>query len=144
MRSSRNALSFFSAHPLLSGAAAAVTASGLVGLEPSGDWPVAVGSKRYRGRLLARAVGSEILIINGLYPRSSSGEPTGGNAAGTAAIDIFRQRSRLHERERKRLSRRWPGDRIELPLLPIDRGPDLVAALSELLARELGREPAPS
>ena len=49
---------------------AAVTASGLVGLEPSGEWPVAVGSKRYRGRLLARAVGSEILIINELNMES--------------------------------------------------------------------------
>jgi stage II sporulation protein D len=43
---------------------AAVTASGEVVIEPAGDWPVAVGTRRYRGRLLARAVGSETLLIN--------------------------------------------------------------------------------
>ena len=59
-------------------------------------------------------------------------------------VELFRQRRDLHERERKRLARRWKGARIELPLLPIDRGIDLVAALGDLVARDLGRKAASS
>ncbi len=35
-------------------------------IEPAGEWPVAVESRRYRGRLRARAVGDEVLVINEL------------------------------------------------------------------------------
>jgi len=35
-------------------------------IEPAGDWPVAVSSRRYRGRLRARAVDGEALVINEL------------------------------------------------------------------------------
>jgi len=41
-----------------------VASAGEVVLEPAGDWPVAVGKRRYRGRLRVRVVGSEVLIIN--------------------------------------------------------------------------------
>jgi len=40
--------------------------SGEVAILPAGEWPVAVGSRRYRGRLRARAAGGEVLIINEL------------------------------------------------------------------------------
>ena len=43
-----------------------VTSAAEVVIEPAGDWPVAVGSRRYHGRLRARAVGSEALVINEL------------------------------------------------------------------------------
>ena len=43
-----------------------VTSTAEVVIEPAGDWPVAVGSRRYRGRLRARAVGDEALVINEL------------------------------------------------------------------------------
>ena len=43
-----------------------VASAGEVLLAPAGDWPVAVGQKRYRGRLRVRVVGSEVLIINEL------------------------------------------------------------------------------
>ncbi len=43
-----------------------VTGAGEFVIEPAGDWPVAVGDRRYRGILLARAVGTETLVINQL------------------------------------------------------------------------------
>ncbi len=43
-----------------------VTSAEEVLLEPAGDWPVAVGGRRYRGRLRVRSVGSEVLVINEL------------------------------------------------------------------------------
>ncbi len=45
---------------------AVVTGTGEFVIEPAGDWPVAVGDRRYRGILLARAVGNETLVINQL------------------------------------------------------------------------------
>ena len=47
-----------------------VTSTAEVVIEPAGDWPVAVGSRRYRGRLRARAVGDEALVINELNMES--------------------------------------------------------------------------
>ncbi len=46
------------------GAFAPGTAEAL--LEPAGSWPLAVGGRSYRGRLRARAVGAEVLLINEL------------------------------------------------------------------------------
>jgi stage II sporulation protein D len=43
-----------------------IVAPGEVVLEPSGEWPVAVGGLRYRGRLRLRAIGDELLVINEL------------------------------------------------------------------------------
>ncbi len=43
-----------------------VTSAGEAVLEPAGMWPVAVGGRTYRGVLLARAVGNEVLVINQL------------------------------------------------------------------------------
>lgn len=45
---------------------AVVTGAGEFVIEPAGDWPVAVGDRRYRGILVARAVGNETLVINQL------------------------------------------------------------------------------
>ena len=79
----------------------------------------------------------ELLIVNGLYPPGDGPGVTGPNAE---IVELFRERRRLHERERERLAGQWNGARIELPLLPIDRGVDLVAALGDLAARDLDRE----
>ena len=43
-----------------------LTSPGEVVLEPAGEWPVAVGSRRYRGRVVARVAGREALVINEL------------------------------------------------------------------------------
>ena len=47
-----------------------VTSPNEVTIEAAGDWPVVVGSQSYRGRLQARAVGSEALVINELNMES--------------------------------------------------------------------------
>jgi len=41
----------------------------------------------------------------------------------------------LNEAELARLSASWDGSLLELPLLPLDRGPALVNALASLLKR---------
>ncbi len=50
----------------LEGADGTLEAGGEVVLEPEGDWPVAVGRRRYRGRLRLRAVGGEVQVVNEL------------------------------------------------------------------------------
>jgi hypothetical protein len=56
----------------IEGASGGVVASGEeVLIEPAGDWPVVVGGwRRYRGRVRARAVGNETLVINELNMES--------------------------------------------------------------------------
>jgi stage II sporulation protein D len=56
----------------IEGAAGGVVTSGdEVLIEPAGDWPVVVGGwRRYRGRVRARAVGNETLVINELNMES--------------------------------------------------------------------------
>jgi stage II sporulation protein D len=48
-----------------------VTSGDEILVEPAGDWPVVVGGwRRYRGRVRARAVGNEVLVINELNMES--------------------------------------------------------------------------
>jgi stage II sporulation protein D len=56
----------------IEGASGGVVTSGdEVLIEPAGDWPVVVGGwRRYRGRVRARAVGDETLVINELNMES--------------------------------------------------------------------------
>jgi stage II sporulation protein D len=56
----------------IEGASGGVVTSGEeVLIEPAGDWPVVVGGwRRYRGRVRARAVGNETLVINELNMES--------------------------------------------------------------------------
>ncbi len=67
----------------------------------------------------------ELLVANGLYPPP----PDAGRRDALAAL--WRRRRRLNERELARLERHWQGPRIDLPLLPIDGGAELVAVLGE-------------
>jgi hypothetical protein len=77
------------------------------------------------------------LVVNGLYPPLP---PSPGAAAsrGEAATEdelttLWRRRREINVRELARLAESWPGPRVELPLLPLDRGPQLVAALERHL-----------
>jgi len=82
----------------------------------------------------------ELLVVNGLYPPVPGGggdEPAGGDPA----VELWLRRRALNEAELARLDAGWPGPRVELPLLPIDRGPELIAALAEILAGALGAAP---
>ena len=44
-------------------------------------------------------------------------------------LELWRRRRAVNDRQLERLAAGWPGPRVELPLLPVDRGPELLAAL---------------
>lgn len=88
-------------------------------------------------RMLADQLGrgADLVVVNGLYPEL----PGEGELAGAPAelVDLWRRRRAMNLRELARLDERWPRDetdRIHLPLLPVGRGPDLVAELERCLA----------
>ncbi len=69
------------------------------------------------------------VVVNGLFPPFPAGDP-----AEDAAGRLWRDRRAVNERELARLAAAWSGARPELPQLPLDSGPGLVAALAERLA----------
>ncbi|MBK8727179.1 MAG: AAA family ATPase [Holophagaceae bacterium] len=72
--------------------------------------------------------GPEAVVVNALYP------PCGVGAKGPSeALALWRERRQLNERELRRLKAGWKGDRIELPLLPVDRSPALLEDLLPFL-----------
>jgi anion-transporting ArsA/GET3 family ATPase len=81
---------------------------------------------------------ADLLVVNGLYP------PLPGAGAGMPEpewFDLWRTRRAGNERELTRLRGGWPGPLIELPMLPFDRGGELVAALRDRLAAALAQAP---
>jgi anion-transporting ArsA/GET3 family ATPase len=76
---------------------------------------------------LARA--PEAVVVNGLYPALPAALAT----AGGDALALWRDRRAANERELARLAAAWSGPSIELPLLPLERGPEIVAALAPRL-----------
>ena len=78
----------------------------------------------------------ELLVVNGLYPPfpQQAGRVAVG---GKTALTLWRQRREVNERELERLASAWPGPRVDLPLLALERGPALAAALGERLVRAL-------
>jgi len=77
----------------------------------------------------------ELVVVNALYPPLPSPPPSAPVAGG--AIELWRRRRELNERELARLTARWRGPLATLPLLPIDSGPALVEALSARLGAAL-------
>ena len=69
----------------------------------------------------------DLVVVNGLYPAVPEAGPRG------AWADLLRARHRMNQAERARLARSWDGPLLDLPLLPLERGPALVAALAEAL-----------
>ncbi|MFQ5350486.1 MAG: ArsA family ATPase [Thermoanaerobaculia bacterium] len=76
----------------------------------------------------------EVLVVNQLLPA----DPPPAAASETDAAKLWRCRRRLQEREMTRLAAAWAGERLELPLLPLDRGPQLIDALAAVAAGESG------
>ncbi len=77
----------------------------------------------------------QLVVVNAVYPAVP---PTVARIrAPDATTALWRRRRRVNERELDRLARRWPGPTAILPLLPLDRGPELVAALEVELDRAL-------
>ncbi len=77
----------------------------------------------------------ELLVVNGLVPAAP---PMPSIAAGeNELVSLWRRRRQLNERELARLRGSWPGPRLELPQLPLDRGPALLATLGRCLAEQI-------
>ena len=49
-------------------------------------------------------------------------------------VSLWRRRRLLNERELSRLKESWQGPRVELPQLPLDRGPELLGVLGRCFA----------
>jgi anion-transporting ArsA/GET3 family ATPase len=67
----------------------------------------------------------ELLVVNGLYPAW-----TAMSSAAGVLSRVWQTRRGINDRELLRLAREWSGPRIELPMLPVPRGPALVDALA--------------
>ncbi|HET9210750.1 MAG TPA: ArsA-related P-loop ATPase [Thermoanaerobaculia bacterium] len=72
----------------------------------------------------------ELLVVNGLYPP----EPPPSTGAENELVSLWRRRRKLNDRELARLKESWPGPRIELPQLPLDRGLALLGTLGRCFA----------
>ncbi len=71
---------------------------------------------------------AEMMVVNGLYPPI----PKGHVADQEDSFDsLWVDRRRLNEKEMKRLSTNWTGPAKEIPLFPLDRGPELTRAIEE-------------
>jgi anion-transporting ArsA/GET3 family ATPase len=82
----------------------------------------------------------DLLVVNGLYPPV----PASRRQAVDAGEDLWQRRRAINDRELARLARHWKGPRVELPLLPVNRGPELVSSLLAQFAAALveGEVPA--
>lgn len=76
----------------------------------------------------------ELLVVNGLYPPLPASEVEADDPLGV----LWRARRWVNEHELERLAGAWDGPRVELPRLPLSRGPELVAELSRRLPEEPG------
>lgn len=88
--------------------------------------------------LLRKRIGRppELVIANALYPPfPSAGRGPGGDS--DAILSLWRERRAVNERELKRLRAGWKGPFAEIPLLPLDRGPELLAAIESVLSESL-------
>jgi len=81
---------------------------------------------RLRGELGREA---QAVVVNGLFPSVPARAPMDDPAG-----RLWRDRRAVQERELERLAAAWQGPRVELPLLPLESGPPLVAALAARLA----------
>jgi anion-transporting ArsA/GET3 family ATPase len=77
----------------------------------------------------------ELLVVNGLYPP----EPPASTGPENELVSLWRRRRKLNDRELARLKASWPGPRIELPQLPLDRGLALLNTLGRCFAESARR-----
>lgn len=77
----------------------------------------------------------DLLVVNGLYPDLPAEKELAGAPADL--VELWRRRRAVNQRELARLAERWPPEEaghVHLPLLPVERGPELVAELERCLA----------
>jgi len=79
----------------------------------------------------------ELVIANALYPPFPREAAARGRGDQVDVLSLWRERRRVNERELKRLQGSWKGPLAELPLVPLERGPALLAALEVELGGEL-------
>jgi energy-coupling factor transporter ATP-binding protein EcfA2 len=103
----------------------------------------------------------ELVVVNGLYPEfpgARTGRRSGGQAASRgpagvtrstdepltarppdrlSVLELWQERRGVNDRELKRLRGTWKGPLAEVPLQPLDRGPELLAAIETVLGEEL-------
>jgi hypothetical protein len=80
----------------------------------------------------------DLLVVNALYPplpEDSPGSPEPGGGP-DPLVDLWSRRRAVNRRELRRLTEAWPWPMIGLPLLPLPRGTELVAALERCLGRD--------
>jgi hypothetical protein len=65
------------------------------------------------------------VVVNGLYPPAPATPADPGDALGL----LWRRRRAVNDRELERLHAAWRGPGADLPLLPLESGPQLLAAL---------------
>jgi len=73
------------------------------------------------------------VIVNGLFPALPERERERLAASEDPPARLWARRRAVNDRELLRLRAEWTGPTRELPLLPLESGPALVAALSPLL-----------
>ncbi len=116
-------------------------ATGLVVVTQAEEMPVQEALELRRELALKFDREPELLVANGLYPALP--ESLGGQSSGDAEEDpvstLWRRRWQLNVRELARLERSWQGPRIDLPLLPIDSGAELIRVLTERFEAQLDR-----
>ena len=85
-----------------------------------------------RGAVVAR-LGREpdLLLVNALYPGVPLGRAVADDPTGLA--HLWLRRRAINDRELAGLRARWSGPFVELPYLPVDRGPSLPDALEPVL-----------
>ncbi len=79
----------------------------------------------------------DTVMVNGLYPAVPP------DAGSSEAVSLWRHRRQVNEHQRARLLEHWHGPTVDLPLLAIDRGPELVRALSQHLVQAFDALEAP-
>ncbi len=75
----------------------------------------------------------EAVVVNGLYPAYPGADPAGRRGADAPSLSLWRDRRAVNERELGRVRQAWKGPRLELPLLPLTRGPALLDRVVQLM-----------
>ena len=82
----------------------------------------------------------DLVAVNGLYPPLPSPPPgrgTGDGGGVDQALELWRQRRAMNERELERLTAAWQGPLARIPLFPESPGPALVTKVADVLAGAL-------
>jgi hypothetical protein len=82
---------------------------------------------------------AEAVIVNGVYPGPL---PESSPPGGDGALELWRRRRAVNEREIRTLREAWDGPAPSLPILARNRGPGLVEGLEASLRAVLETEVA--